>query len=132
MRVVKTLTITTLVALDLGQGAVMMFWPALWHEWAHRTLTAPALFTWQYLGALLLARGLYLAARARRRRPVPMALWWLEVPADVLLGWRLWPVSTWSSGVYLVKGLLIVVAVWILGSLAGIQDPQPLDQESSP
>ncbi|MFN3202565.1 MAG: hypothetical protein ACE366_29510 [Bradymonadia bacterium] len=126
----SALIITSIVALDAFQGTVMVVWPALWHEWSHPHLTAPALFTWQYLGALLLARSCCLTWLWRRRRSIPAALWWVECPANLLLAWRMSAVAGWTWAFYLGRSVAMLLVGWFLGTLAGIHVRERTTQEN--
>lgn len=121
LSVVTGLTITSLVILDVVSGTLMIVWPALWHEWIHPGLTAPALFTWQYLGALFLTRGIYIGCQRWRRRPVGPAIWWLECPGDLLLWWRLNPIEGGGAPFYLIRGGVALLAAWLLESTRCVQ-----------
>ena len=105
---------TFLAIHDVLIALVLLFWPALWHEWLHPTIIRTTFYVPQALGAVLVFR--FLVTVFCLRRPsdtgrVGLAyLWGAQVPFFGILILGSVSVSTMACFVY---GTWLVASLWI-------------------
>lgn len=84
--------LVSLAVFDVLAGGLLLLWPGFWQEALHPLAMGTTFYPLQRLGVVWLARAAVTGVAARRADPLWLAavagLWAVEVPADLLVGWR--------------------------------------------
>ncbi len=108
-----------LAGLDLLAGTLLLLWPGYWQEVLHPLAMGTTFYPLQRTGVVWLARALVSVAAARGGSPRLTAavamLWAVEVPGDLLVGWRTagtGPYAAWFWAGRAVVASLVAARLW--------------------
>lgn len=113
------MALLSLVALDVVAGGLLLFWPGVWQELLHPAAMGTTFYPLQRLGAAWVARGCLTGVAAARGSALLVAAvagaWMVEVPADLLVGWRTAGTGPWTGWFYAGRAVLaaaVAVGLW--------------------
>ncbi len=96
------MVLVSLAVLDILAGGLLLLWPGFWQEVLHPLALGTTFYPLQRLGVVWLTRAVATVIAARGGHPLWLAAvagaWAVEVPADLLVGWRTagtGPIAVW-------------------------------------
>ncbi len=107
------MALVTLAVLDMLAGGLLILWPGFWQEVLHPLAMGTTFYPLQRLGAVWLTRAAVTAVAAHNGRPLWLVAvagaWIVEVPADLLVGWR--TAGTGPGTVWFYAGRAVLAAL---------------------
>ncbi len=104
--------LVSLAVFDVLVGGLLLLWPGFWQEVLHPYAMGTNFYPLQRLGVVWLGRAAATFVAARRADPLWLAavagLWAVEVPADLLVGWR--TAGTGPATVWIYAGRAVLAA----------------------